>query len=187
MTDLDPTPSERRQTDRLAVVGIRATGYHGVFDFERRNGQPFVVVEATSHSPTARGANTLVRVRLRNILSGQLVDKTFKSGEKFRQPDLQFRAATYLYADGDSYHFMDGETFEQFSLSAERKVASSGSSRQYPGLPTSFAFGGAASAGTTGAGPTSRPEAVFRTPTASAGPPPKPTAARTPVIARTAP
>ena len=43
MTDLHPTPSDGRQTDRLAVVGIRATGYHGVFDFERRNGQPFVV------------------------------------------------------------------------------------------------------------------------------------------------
>ena len=43
MTDLHRTASDGRQTDRLAVVGIRATGYHGVFDFERRNGQPFVV------------------------------------------------------------------------------------------------------------------------------------------------
>jgi elongation factor P len=82
--------------------------------------QPYVVLEATSHSPTARGANTLVRVRLRNILTGQQTDRTFKSGEKFRQPDVQFRAAAYLYSDGEQYHFMDAESYEQFSLPAER-------------------------------------------------------------------
>lgn len=84
------------------------------------DGQPYVVLESHSHSPTARGANTLVRVRMRNILNGQLLDKTFKSGEKFNQPDIQFRPATFLYSDGSEYHFMDGSTFEQFSLTAER-------------------------------------------------------------------
>jgi elongation factor P len=90
------------------------------------DGQPYSVIESQFHSPTARGANTLVRVRMRNMLTGQLMDRTFKSGEKFQQPDIQFRPATFLYSDGEQYHFMDGTSFEQFSLPSERLAEDAG-------------------------------------------------------------
>ncbi len=83
------------------------------------DGQPYVVVEHTLQSPTARGSATLVRARVRNLLTGQLLDKTFKAGESFDAPDLVYRASQFLYRDDDDLHFMDEETFEQFSVRAE--------------------------------------------------------------------
>ncbi|RMF70621.1 MAG: elongation factor P [Acidobacteria bacterium] len=84
------------------------------------DGQPFVVVEHTVQSPTARGSATLVRARVRNLLTGQLLDRTFKAGETFEEPDLTWRPSQFLYRDGDDLHFMDEESFEQFSLPAEQ-------------------------------------------------------------------
>lgn len=84
------------------------------------DGQPWTVVSTNTQSPSARGAATLVKCRLRNVLDGSISDRTFKSGEKFNAPDLQFRPASYLYSepDGDEtvYHFMDAANYEQFFL-----------------------------------------------------------------------
>ena len=81
---------------------------------------PWTVVKTTTQSPSARGAATLVKARLKNVLTGQVSDRTFKAGEKFIEPDLQMRAAQYLYnePDGDDviYHFMDSANYEQFEL-----------------------------------------------------------------------
>jgi elongation factor P len=55
---------------------------------------------------------------MRNLLTGAVFDKTFKAGEKFREPDLVSVGATFLYADGSGYHFMDQETFDTLTLSA---------------------------------------------------------------------
>ena len=82
-------------------------------------GQPFVIVDYTVQSPTARGASTLVRVRGRNVLTGQTLDMTFKSGDKFEEPDLERRKINFMYSDGDDFHFMDEESFEQFHLVRE--------------------------------------------------------------------
>ena len=49
--------------------------------------------------PTARGGQTLVRVKMRNLLTRAVFDKTFKAGEKFSEPDLANVDATFLYAD----------------------------------------------------------------------------------------
>ncbi len=81
--------------------------------------EPFAVVEHTLQTPSARGSATLVRARLRHLLSGQLVDKTFKAGTSFGTPDLQYRPAQFLYGDGDALHFMDENNFEQFGLHDE--------------------------------------------------------------------
>ena len=82
-------------------------------------GKPFVIVDYSVQTPSARGAATLVRVKGRNVLTGQVLDMTFKSGEKFDEPDLERRKIGYLYAEGDDFHFMDEESYEQFHLGRE--------------------------------------------------------------------
>jgi len=82
-------------------------------------GKPFVIMDYTVQTPSARGAATLVRVRARNVITGQVLDMTFKAGEKFEEPDLERRKINYLYSEGETYHFMDEESYEQFQLESE--------------------------------------------------------------------
>src|SRR5579871_1038269 len=86
------------------------------FEFE---GAPYHCIDVEISKPTARGGQTLVRLKMRNLLTRAVFDKTFKAGEKFAEPDLVMDAATYLYADGDGYHFMDAETFETIAVRPE--------------------------------------------------------------------
>ena len=69
--------------------------------------------------PTARGGQTLVRLKMRNLLTRAVFDKTFKAGEKFGEPDLVMSAATFTYSDGDGFHFMDQQTFETLTLGGD--------------------------------------------------------------------
>jgi len=70
-------------------------------------------------TPTARGGQTLVRLKMRNLITRAVFDKTFKAADKFSEPDLVMAKATYTYADGDGCHFMDQETYETLTLSAD--------------------------------------------------------------------
>lgn len=83
------------------------------------DGQPFTVMDYSVHSPSARGAATLVRTKVRNILTGAVLEKTFKAGEKFDEPDVEAREAQYLYEAGGELNFLDQESFEQFALPAD--------------------------------------------------------------------
>src|SRR6188508_3210207 len=83
------------------------------FEFEDA---PYHCIDVEVSKPTARGGQTLVRIKMRNLLTQAVFDKTFKAGDKFKEPDLVVVAATFLYADGDGYHFMDQETFETLTL-----------------------------------------------------------------------
>lgn len=83
-------------------------------------GQPYAVVEVSFASPSARGASTMVRTKLRNLLTDNVLEKSFKTSEKFEEPDVELKPASFLYADGDGYHFMDDESYEQFALSEEQ-------------------------------------------------------------------
>src|SRR2546428_753714 len=74
------------------------------------------ILAYTVQTPSGRGAATLVRVKGRNVITGQVLEMTFKAGEKFAEPDLEKRRINYLYSEGDTYHFMDEESFEQFAL-----------------------------------------------------------------------
>lgn len=85
--------------------------------FELEN-VPYVCLEADISSPTARGGQTLVRLKVRNLLTSAVFEKTFKAGEKFKEPDLVMVAASYLYSDGDGSHFLDQESFETLTLPA---------------------------------------------------------------------
>jgi elongation factor P len=85
-----------------------------VFEFE---GTPYYCLEAEVSTPTARGGQTLVRLKMRNLLTRAVFDKTFKAGDKFREPDLVLVPATYLYSDNDGSYFLDQESYETINLS----------------------------------------------------------------------
>ncbi len=84
------------------------------------DGEPYSVVEVFFASPTARGAATMVRTRLRHLLTGAVLEKSFRSNEKFPEPDVQLAPASFMYADAEGFHFMDEESYEQFMLPAEK-------------------------------------------------------------------
>src|ERR1700712_5703751 len=86
------------------------------FEFENA---PFYCLESEISTPTARGGQTLVRLKMRNLLTRAVFDKTFKAGEKFGEPDLVQVSATFLYSDGEGYHFMDQESFDPLTLQPE--------------------------------------------------------------------
>ena len=77
---------------------------------------PYHVIDVEVSKPTARGGQTLVRLKMRNLLTRAVFDKTFKAGEKFQEPDLVSVDAAFLYADGSGCHFMDQETFDTLTL-----------------------------------------------------------------------
>ncbi|HLG53686.1 MAG TPA: elongation factor P [Vicinamibacterales bacterium] len=86
------------------------------FEFE---GAPYHCLEVEISRPTARGGQTLVRLKMRNLLTRAVFDKTFKAGEKFGEPDLVSVSASFSYSDGEGYHFMDQETFDTLTISAD--------------------------------------------------------------------
>lgn len=76
---------------------------------------PFEIVEFLHVKPGKGGA--FVRTKLKNLQTGAVLNKTFRSGEKLGKPDLIERHMQYLYSQGDARVFMDLETFEQFEIS----------------------------------------------------------------------
>ena len=87
--------------------------------FFEHEGAPYVCLDVEVSKPTARGGQTLVRIKMRNLISRAVFDKTFKAGDKFQEPDLVVIEAAFLYKDGDGYHFMDQNTFETLTLGAD--------------------------------------------------------------------
>ncbi|MDY6907514.1 MAG: elongation factor P [Chloroflexota bacterium] len=71
------------------------------------------------HIKMGRGS-AQVRLKLRDIRGGHTIERTFQAGEKFTRARLERSAVQYMYSDGDLYHFMDSESFEQTALSAEQ-------------------------------------------------------------------
>jgi elongation factor P len=86
------------------------------FEFEN---VPYYCMESETSTPTARGGQTLVRLRMRNLLTRAVFDKTFKAGDKFKEPDLETVDASYLYSDGDGSYFLNQESFETLALTGE--------------------------------------------------------------------
>ena len=97
----------------IEAIDIKRKMY---FEFENN---PYNCLEVEVSRPTARGGQTLVRIKMRNMITQAVFDKTFKAGEKFAEPDLVQVPATYQYSDGDAFFFMEDGTFETVSLSAE--------------------------------------------------------------------
>ncbi len=78
---------------------------------------PYTCLDSDISTPTARGGQTLVRLKMRNLLTSAVFEKTFKANDKFKEPDLVLVPATYLYTDRDGSYFLDGETYETLTLS----------------------------------------------------------------------
>ena len=83
------------------------------------DGDPYVIMGTQTQTPSARGAATLVKVKVRNLKTGQVFDKSFKSGEKFNQPDLEKKGVQFLYDEGEAMVFMDLTTYDQFNVQKE--------------------------------------------------------------------
>lgn len=82
-------------------------------------GTPYQVYDVTFQSPSARGGATLVKVKARDLLTGQLKAFVYKAGDRLEDPDIDFKKVQFLYADGENFNFMDTESFEQYALDTE--------------------------------------------------------------------
>jgi len=100
----------------MALIGANELKKKMLIEYE---GQPYTVLDVFFATPTARGASTMVRTRLKNLLNGAVLEKAFKTGEKFAEPDVELANVSFLYNDGDGFHFMDSSTYEQFTLSED--------------------------------------------------------------------
>ena len=80
------------------------------------DGAPCAILDVAFQSPTARGANTMVKTKYRNLITSQVLEKTFRSGDKLDEADFERHKGQFLYADGTRGVFMDMETYEQFEL-----------------------------------------------------------------------
>ena len=81
-------------------------------------GTPYYIVEFQHVKPGKGGA--FVRTKLKNLKTGQVLEKTFRSGEKFDEPDLEECEMQFLYSTGDSYTFMDTSSYEQFTYQKDQ-------------------------------------------------------------------
>lgn len=81
------------------------------------DGKPYRVIEY-SQKVMGRGGS-IVNVRLKGLLDGAVIPKTFKGSDKLEPAQVETRKVQYLYNDGSTYYFMDGDSFEQFELSSD--------------------------------------------------------------------
>src|SRR5438045_6215681 len=96
----------------------------GAYELKRKllisfDDQPYLVLDVFFASPTEREGATMVGARLRNVLTGAVLEKSFRSSEKFAEPDIETVPASFLYHDAEGCHFMDEKSFEQFVFSNE--------------------------------------------------------------------
>jgi len=101
----------------MALIGANELKRKTLITIEN---QPYAVVDVFFASPSARGASTMVRTKLRNLITDAVLEKTFRTGEKFAEPDVVLAQASCLYSDDENYHFMDETSYEQFSLTREQ-------------------------------------------------------------------
>lgn len=82
------------------------------------NGGPFIIVDFQHVKPGKGGA--LVRTKLKSLLTGNTLEQTFRSGERFESPDIEEKETQYLYQGGGKYYFMDQESYWQFELTEDQ-------------------------------------------------------------------
>lgn len=78
-------------------------------------GDPHVVITFQHNKIANRRA--IVRTKIRNMINGSIYEENFRAEDKFEVPDLQYRQMQFLYTEGDEYHFMDQDTYDQVVLS----------------------------------------------------------------------
>ena len=83
------------------------------------NGEPYAVRTIEVRNPTSRGASTLYKIRFAHMKTKQKLDQTYKSDDFLKEADCAKTMVQYSYHDGESYTFMNLETYEQYTLNAE--------------------------------------------------------------------
>jgi len=81
------------------------------------DGQPYIITDFQFSKPGKGQA--LYRCKLKNMITGYTMDRTYRSGDKFEPANLEERRMQYLYNDGEGYHFMDTQTYDQITLTEE--------------------------------------------------------------------
>jgi translation elongation factor P/translation initiation factor 5A len=99
------------------------------------DGDPYTILETMVQTPSARGASSLAKIKCRNLRTGQVFDKTIRTGEKFEEPDLERRPLQYLYSDGESRVFLDMESYEQVGARVRTSIRVSGPRCEYGTRP----------------------------------------------------
>jgi elongation factor P len=99
-----------------ALIDAIAVKRKSVFEHE---GVPYACLDVEVNTPTARGGQTLVRLKMRNLLTSAVFEKTFKASDKFKEPDLVYVDVSYLYTDGAGSHFLDQESYETLTLNED--------------------------------------------------------------------
>lgn len=82
------------------------------------DGNPYIIVENQFVKPGKGQAFN--RIRIKNLLNGNVIERTLKSGEKVEKADVQDKEMQYLYDDGEYYHFMDTQSYEQIGLTKDQ-------------------------------------------------------------------
>lgn len=100
------------------------------------DGKPYRVTEY-SQKVMGRGGS-IVNVKLKNLIDGSVIPKTFKGQEKIERAEVSNKSVQYLYTDGDKFYFMDPETFEQFELPAGIVDSASGYLKEGDNLNLQF-------------------------------------------------
>ncbi|NOX25800.1 MAG: elongation factor P [Deltaproteobacteria bacterium] len=81
-------------------------------------GDPYIVVDFQFVKP-GKG-QSLYRTKMRNMLSGNMFERTFRSNDKFKKAPLEERSMQFLYSQGEEYHFMDNENYEQLFITSKQ-------------------------------------------------------------------
>jgi elongation factor P len=110
----------------INTIGTPQEGENQMVSNDLKRGQvilldnaPCLVLDTSSQSPSARGGSTLIKTKYRNLLTSQVLEKTFKAGDRVDAADFEKRKGQFLYADGDNGIFMDLESYEQYELGDE--------------------------------------------------------------------
>ncbi len=82
------------------------------------DGEPYVIIDFLHVKPGKGGA--FVRTKLKSLVTGNVIDRTFRSGERVEVPELEEKEMEFLYREGENFHFLDQETYEEEVLTEEQ-------------------------------------------------------------------
>ncbi len=83
------------------------------------DGAPWQIIDCAFQTPSARGASTITKIKIKNLKTGNVLSKSYRGGEMIPTADCEKRSVQFLYKDGDDYAFMDEENYDQFTLPSE--------------------------------------------------------------------
>jgi elongation factor P len=113
----------KNESKNTVFSGVKGHSVIAAGDFRKGSkilykGEPYMVVDFQWTKPGKGGA--YVKAKMKNMITGLVHEDTFRSGEKLPEPDLEYHQMQYLYHEGDIYHFLDQETFEQHSFNKKQ-------------------------------------------------------------------